>query len=249
MVDLLIPVSVYIIIIAVLCLALSQLKLVKIKLNWSLIAIALFTGYFFAPSILSTLVPLEILFSSLAWPWADKLSAIFFSLFVLLILWIFKQQFKLADAGFTLKQNPNSLIPAMKMLLLLLAFRFVFSSLFGGDDGSTDPEELFFLATMPGLDKEMLYRGILLYVLSQAISSARYPIYGAKVNIAGILLVLLFAIVNGLIWQYSQWSIFYISIVFSSVYGLALLWLREKTGSLLFPIVAHNATVFLGQLL
>ncbi|WP_083494177.1 CPBP family glutamic-type intramembrane protease [Colwellia sp. MT41] len=42
---------------------------------------------------------------------------------------------------------------------------------------------------------------------------------------------------------------FYISIVFSSVYGLVLLWLREKTGSLLFPIVAHNATVFLGQLL
>ncbi len=154
------------------------------------------------------------------------------------------EKFSLADAGFTLKQAPNSLIPAIKMLLLLLAFRFVFSSLFGGDDGSTDPEELLFLATMSGLDKEMLYRGVLLYVMSKAIISARYPIYRAQVNIAGILLVLLFALVNGLIWQQSHWHIFYISIVFSSVYGLALLWLREKTGSLLFPIVAHNATVF-----
>ncbi|KGJ97516.1 type II CAAX prenyl endopeptidase Rce1 family protein [Colwellia psychrerythraea] len=249
MVDLLIPVSAYITIIAVLCFALSHLKLIKIKLNWSLASIALFIGYWFAPSINADLLPLDRLFSSLAWPWADKLSMILFSLFVLLLLSLLKKNFMLADAGFTFKQAPHSVIPAIKMLLLLLACRFVFSSLFGGDDGSTDPEELFFLAIMLGLDKELLYRGVLLYVMSQAISSANYLIYGAKINIAGVLLVLLFALVNGLIWQNSYWNIFYISIIFSSVYGLALLWLREKTDSLLLPIIAHNSTVFLGQLL
>jgi len=249
MVDLLIPLCAYIAIMLLLCLALSRLRLIKIQLNWTLTAIALFVGYFLSPHILNTLFLLEDLFKPLSWPWPNKLLAISFSLLSLLALYFFKTDFKMSDAGFTLKQKPNSLIPALKMLLLLLACRFVFSSLFGGDDGSTDPEELLFLATMPGLDKETLYRGILLYVLSQAIISARYLMYGAQVNIAGLLLVLLFALVNGLVWQYSQWSIFYISIIFSTTYGLALLWLREKTGSLLFPILAHNSTVFLGQLL
>ncbi|ALO33399.1 hypothetical protein CMT41_00720 [Colwellia sp. MT41] len=217
MVDLLIPLTAYIFIIAVLCLALSQRKLIKIKLNWSLVAIALFPAYVLAPSMLNTLLPLEHLFAQFAWPWADKVSVITCSFLALLLLWLGQKKFSLADAGFTLKQTPNSLIPAIKMLLLLLAFRFVFASLFGGDDGSTDPEELLFLTTMSGLDKEMLYRGVLLYVMSKAIISARYPIYRAKVNIAGILLVLLFALVNGLIWQQSHWHIF-ISVLFFPVF-------------------------------
>jgi hypothetical protein len=249
MVDLLIPLCVYIAIMSLLCLALSHYNLIKIQLNWSLTAIALFVGYFLSPHILNTLFFLEELIKPLTWPWPIKLIAISFSLLSLFALCFLKTDFKIYDAGFTLKQKPNSLIPAFKMLLLLLAFRFVFSSLFGGDDGSTDPEELLFLATMPGLDKETFYRGIFLYVMSQAIISVRYPIYGAQVNVAGLLSVLLFALVNGLVWQYSQWSIFYISIIFSTVYGFALLWLREKTGSLIFPILAHNSTVFLGQLL
>jgi membrane protease YdiL (CAAX protease family) len=249
MVDLLIPLCVYIAIMALLCLALSRLRFIKIQLNWALAAILLFSGYFLFPHILSFLFPLEDLFKPLTWPWPNKLLAVSFSLLSLIAIYFYKTNFKISDAGFTLKQKPNSLIPALKMLLLLLACRFVFSSLFGGDDGSTDPEELIFLATMPGLEKETFYRGILLYVMSQAIISARYPIYGTNVNVAGLLSVLLFAFVNGLVWQYSQWSIFYISIIFSTVYGFALLWLREKTGSLLFPILAHNSTVFLGQLL
>jgi hypothetical protein len=249
MVDLLIPLWVYISIILLSCLALLHLRLIKVQLNWTFLAIALFVGYFLFPHIFSTLFLLKDIFKPLNWPWSSKLLAISFSLLSLFVLYFFKTDFKISDAGFTLKQKTNSLIPALKMLLLLLALRFVFSSLFGGDDGSTDPEELLFLATMPGLDKETLYRGVLLYVMSQAFISQRYCIYGAQINIAGFLSVLLFALVNGLVWQYSQWNVFYISIIFSSVYGFALLWLREKTGSLLFPIIAHNSTVFLGQLL
>ncbi len=88
MVDLLIPLTAYISIIAVLCLALSQRKLIKIKLNWSLVAIALFSAYVLAPSMLNTLLPLEHLFAQFAWPWADKFSVITCSFLALLLLWL-----------------------------------------------------------------------------------------------------------------------------------------------------------------
>ena len=31
-----------------------------------------------------------------------------------------------------------------------------------------------------------------------------------------------------------------VSILFTCLYGLVFLWLRERTGSLIFPILAHN---------
>ena len=31
-----------------------------------------------------------------------------------------------------------------------------------------------------------------------------------------------------------------VSILFTCLYGLVFLWLRERTGSLIFPLLAHN---------
>ncbi|MFT4929092.1 MAG: membrane protease YdiL (CAAX protease family) [Phenylobacterium sp.] len=162
---------------------------------------------------------------------------------------LFKADFKPRDAGFTFKQNSGSIKISLMVIGLLLLFRYYLSFLLGSDDGSRDPEELLFIATMHGIDHESLYRGVLLYTLSLGIISTRYIIFDAKIGIAGILLVVLFALAHGVQYRGDGWFFFPTSLFFTGLHGLVYLWMRERTGSLFFPIIAQNAVIIFGQLL
>lgn len=74
---------------------------------------------------------------------------------------------------------------------------------------------LLFQALMPGLDEEPLFRGLLL--------------------------VMLFGLVHGIVYQGGEWRVSLLSIALTGFYGLVLLWMRERSGSLLMPIITHNA--------
>jgi len=179
------------------------------------------------------------------WNWGGKILAITLWVVVLFLLMRLKEDFKPADAGFTLKQNAASTKPAMIALGLFALYQVLLTQLDGGD--GYDTEKLLFQASMPGLDEEPMFRGLLLYLLSLAIPSKRIAIFGAQINIAGFMLVALFGLGHGLGNNDGEWyfSAFYTSA--TALYGFILLWFREKTGSLVFPIVAHNVVNFVGQ--
>lgn len=100
---------------------------------------------------------------------------------------------------------------------------------------------------MTGLDEEAVFRGILLCFLSLVLVSARINFFGAHLNLAGLILVLLFGFWHGLQFLADAWSfsaIFFLSLLFT----VFLLWIRERTGSLVLPILTHNTINLFGQL-
>ena len=236
-------------IITAMVVVLSKYKLVTLNRKWIGVSLLIFASYWLVKITGINVMAVEALMPTLSWPWDAKLTLLLCSLLWLVALMVFQPGFKAAHAGFTFKQNPGSIKAMLVVIGLLLIFRYYLSLVLGGSDGSRDPEELLFLATMHAIEKEPLYRGILLYTLSLAIISNHYLIFKARINIAGLLLVLLFALAHGFSYSDGRWFFFPVGLFITSLHGFVYLWMRQRTGSLVFPIIAHNAVIILNQML
>lgn len=246
--DLYLAVFANISVILALVLLLLAFKKVHINLSWSLISLVIFVCYVFALFKGGEVIPLNHLFEEMSWNWSGKIAAIGLWAIVLLALVRFKQGFCLADAGFTFKQNEGSIKPAVITSCLFVVLQAVVSFFWSGSP-RVDLETLFYQATMPGFDEEPMFRGVLLFCISLAIVSKRYSIMGAPINLGGMLLVILFGLVHGVMYSSGEWHFSLAAIILTGSYGFILLWLRERTGSLVFPILAHNSVNFIGQLI
>lgn len=239
-------VSVHVGIIFIIVLILAKMKKVTINSKWGVVSIVLFFGYFVALFTGGEIIPIDKIFPDLSWNWGGKIAGVLLWILVLFLLIRFNSNFKAADAGFTLKQKSGSFKPAFIATMLFVMLQLMLTAILG-DGPDYDIEELLFQATMPGLDEEPMFRGIILYTLSLAIISKHYHVLGAKINVAGLLLVVLFGLVHGIMYSSGEWHFSFITILITGAYGFILLWLRERTGSLIFPIVAHNLVNFSGQ--
>lgn len=103
---------------------------------------------------------------------------------------------------------------------------------------ASDRETILFQWTLPGFDEELFYRGVLLFAMNEAFRN-RLIIAGAPLGFGGILSSILFGFAHAL--DYSEYVRFD-TMVFATtaIPSLFLLWLRERSGSLLLPVVAHN---------
>lgn len=100
------------------------------------------------------------------WNWSGKSGAIAFSLIIFLAFPTLR-----AGLGFTLTQKSNSIAKSLTAITMLF---FVAASL--GLTQERTPfniETILFQLTMPSLDEEMVYRGILLCLLSRGISASK----------------------------------------------------------------------------
>ena len=235
-------------IIIVLVVVLAKAKWVTVNLKLGAITLLLYFGYFLALGLGSSLIPIDNLFPDLNYNWGGKIASILLWMVTLFVLMRINSSYKAADMGFTLRQNQGSLVPAIVVTLLAIAVQ-VISSLALGWSNDPNLETFLYQATMPGFDEEPMFRGVILFLASLAIVSNRFNIFGAKINIAGLVLSLLFALVHGVMYSDGEWQFNMVSLAFSGVMGLILLWLRERTGSLLMPIIAHNLVNVVGQLM
>lgn len=111
------------------------------------------------------------------------------------------------------------------------------ASLHDGPDLSA--ERLLFQGLMPGLDEELVYRGILLALFARAFPPGR-EIAGARIGVADIAVTFLFAAGHGLYVAHDGLILGWHGLIEAGVIGSALVWLRRRTGSLIAPVLAHN---------
>ena len=235
-------------IIAIVVAILKKLKLVQVNMAWSAVSFSLFIGYFAALLFGGELIPIATYYPDLNWNWSGKFASILYWIMTLVVLVWLKRNFSMSDAGFTFVQKAGSLKPALLVLTGFVAFQAVLTYFISeGPDRAL--ETLLYQGLVPGLDEEPMFRGILLYTFSLAFVSARFNLFGAKLNIAGLILVVLFGLVHGVLYMEGEFVFSALSLFFTSFYGLILLWLRERTGSLLLPIVAHNCVNVVGQII
>lgn len=198
------------------------------KIKWFLIAIFVFVIYDIFLTRFYGAIP-EVL--GQRWNWTGKLMS-FGLMLGIAALPIFGWQ----KVGLTFKQNKGSW-PAWALLGVLSAVIFYFAITTG--DGPSDRETIAFQWTMPGLDEELFYRGVLLLALNEAFSGKRNILW-APIGYGGLLTCILFGVIHTLAWKNGAVQFDLMTFAMTGIPSFILLWMREKTGSLLTPILAHN---------
>ena len=145
------------------------------------------------------------------------------------------------DTGFTLAQRKGSIIPACIVTLGFLVFvAAVEIVLKGGQTMQIESGHLIAYLLLAGLDEELMYRGFLAAGLCVVVGSNRIINFGTAIRVGAIIALILFALVHGLKISDGSLTLSIAGIGLTFVFGCVFLWLRERTGSLLFPVVSHS---------
>lgn len=139
--------------------------------------------------------------------------------------------------GITLKQGEGWL-RAFVVFVVLSAVVFYFA-VTTGDGAPDDAETIAYQWTMPGLDEEVFYRGVLLLAMNEAFR-ARANILGAPIGYGGLLTSVLFGLAHGMDFGAQGFSFDAMTFAMTGAPALILLWMRERSGSVVIPILAHN---------
>lgn len=139
--------------------------------------------------------------------------------------------------GLTLAQDRNGLLGALILCGLLFALFLGLALYFPGE--GFDADSLAFQLTMPGLDEELFYRGVLLLMLNEAFGKP-IRVLGARMGWGAIVSSLAFGLAHALGFDDGAFTFDAVLMATTGVSALLLVWLKEKTGSLLLPVVMHN---------
>ena len=102
---------------------------------------------------------------------------------------------------------------------------------------------LLFEILLVGLCEETLFRGLLLGVL-QALSPSRLRIKKFSLSTAGVTIAIMFALAHVLSFATQPWPAALGQQLYAVTLGILYAWLRENSGSLLAPIIAHSLSDF-----
>lgn len=144
--------------------------------------------------------------------------------------------FGLKRTGVTILQYRGS---SSAYIVLALLCGFFFYMAISGADGRDDWETIAYQWTMPGFDEEIFYRGVLLLAMNKAFG-ARVTIAGAPIGYGGILTSILFGLAHGMSYEDNGFEFEAVNFAVTGAPSLLLLWIREKTGSVVLPIIGHN---------
>jgi uncharacterized protein len=167
------------------------------------------------------------------WNWTGKLLSMTWAFLFILI-----SPISFREVGFTLRQRHGSVLPATVITAAVAVVSLVSGAALAGTM-TFSTETIFYQLTMPGFAEELTYRGIFLVLLHRALTVGRespadwWP---------AMITTLAFGLIHGL--GLDGWNITFNLLYFVlSLFGAAIfVWLRELTGSLVFPILAHNVS-------
>ena len=165
------------------------------------------------------------------WAWTGKLMATAGLLLVAASPW-----FGFRRSGLTLWQAPGS-GPAWFVFALVAAALFVLAYVYR--DGADSLDTILFQWTMPGIEEELFYRGVLLLALNEALDGGNRRRF-AGIGWGGVLTSVAFGLGHALFYREGGLSFDAMAFALTGGPALLIVWFRARTGSLLLPILAHN---------
>jgi hypothetical protein len=203
-----------------------------------------FFGVYFLDNLTITLtnhfpalqfVPNQVWEGFLVCGWNGKLYSI---LLAIALLFLVRTQLTKVQIGITLRQNEGYFQPTTLVVLALAAWALIVG--LNSPKGQLDIRVLIYLGVMPGLNEELIYRGFLLAILNK-LMPPKFTLFTAPLGWGVIVTSVLFGLLHG-VWLDSSLAIHLdvIALQNSTVSGFVFAWLRERTGSLLIPIIAHG---------
>ncbi|MDD2315529.1 MAG: CPBP family intramembrane glutamic endopeptidase [Proteiniphilum sp.] len=216
------------IVLPVIFLTLTNRRLETLKI------LVVFSLYFLIHSMLLYL-PIE--FAQLSfikgnWNWSGKIFAILGSILFLLLY----RKFELKDYFLTFKQNDNFLKNGLFLILIIFVIKGLFNY-FYLSPAAWNIETILFQSTMPGIDEEIAFRGIMLGLLTKILKPAKVSIFHPVIFVTA----LLFGMAHGLFLTDSyEISFNSSSFLITTVLGVAWAWITVKSGSILLALISHN---------
>ena len=172
------------------------------------------------------------------WNWDGKIYGVICGV---VAYFVFRRQF--ADNNFfTLKQNKEGLKSALKVVIAILSI-----AILGGvvNDREFNIETLLFQISMPGIDEEIMYRGVLLGLMCSALRAG-----GATWrNPAIIINAVLFGLVHSLSLGDGALQFNSVNFMWTGLLGYGFGYITIKTRSILIPMLTHNLYNFTLNLL
>lgn len=211
------------------------LLLGKKKEQWKKHFLWMFILYFLLDSLI-TVLPLEVetlRVLGLKMNWEGKLGSY-------LLAFIFLLTYKRLDAkafGFRMDQAAGSRTFANRTLIIVAILITVYGFLIGGFEANV--ENILFQITMPSVIEEIVYRGILLTLLNQ-VFQRNFSWGKTQFGVGLIVTSLLFGLWHGLsISDNFALEMNWFAFMLTGLIGFLLGFVRERTGSLLYPIILH----------
>ena len=167
-----------------------------------------------------------------AWNWQGKLMALAATIAIAAL-----PAFGLRRVGLTLSHESGSLKTAVPVAAVYCAFFVVIAMLFPGDQASA--EDVAFQLTMPGMEEELFYRGVLLFALDQAFRG-RKRLLGVDWGWGAVLSSFLFGMTHAFGYSDGSFAFDPITMALTGIPSFIAVWLRLRTGSLLLPVLLHN---------
>lgn len=164
------------------------------------------------------------------WNWSGSLLGLAGTLWVAVLL-ARRCGVSWRDMGFTLAQAPGSLRAALLVTAAALSLNVLVTSRGDFRLASVPMETWLYQATLPGLAEEAAFRGVLLALLERAYA-ARKPVFGVGLGWGGAAVTLVFLALHGATLG---------TLLGVLPAALLYLWLRLRTGSLVLPVLVHNA--------
>lgn len=172
------------------------------------------------------------------WNWDGKIYGVICGVAA---YFIFRRQFSENDF-FTLKQNKEGLKSALKVVVAIISI-----SVLGGivNDKDFNLETLLFQVSMPGIDEEIMYRGVLLGLMCSVLRTGGKAWSNPAIVINGVL----FGLVHALSFRDGAMQFYTMNFVWTGLLGYGFGYITIKTRSILIPMLTHNLYNFLLNLL
>ncbi|ARS36892.1 CPBP family intramembrane glutamic endopeptidase [Pontibacter actiniarum] len=174
------------------------------------------------------------------WNWSGKIFTIAASVLFLVLY----RGLTAKDVGLTLRQKGSLKLPLILVFIFILVPTILGGVLISAEE--LDLETLAFQLTMPTLDEELAYRGIMLALLNKAVCHSKLF---RGISVANLVTSLLFGFVHALSLT-AGFSVSFEPLYFAQtfLFALGLAYIVEQTGSLLLPALAHSLGNFLPNL-
>ena len=211
----------------------------KSKLNFERIFI--FTFCYVIYQIFLVLPKLNSTFDFIksSWNWDGKIFGIICGI---TFYFIFRNYFK-ENHFFTLKQNKENFRPALIGAISIVLLSTIVWFLLGKSD--FDTETLAFQLTVPGIDEEIMFRGILLGLLATSLKDKISFLGNPSVLITAILFGFMHALTLNKNYAIDFEPIYFLQ---TGLAGYIWGWITIKSRSILLAILSHNLSNFFGTL-
>ena len=208
--------------------------------------ILLFSFFFIMMQFLLLLpinVP-ELDFIGGSWNWSGKIYATIASLF---FYFATKQHFQ-NHQYLKIEQSKDSRKKVKIVFIVILLYAVLEGILFY--NRGLDGEKLLFQATLPGIEEEIEYRAVILGLLSTLLVD-KFKVFNLYLHYPAIWIIgILFGLIHALKLT-TDWSLTFNTIHFIKTFilGVAWSWMTLKTRSIILPMISHNLSNFIPNLI